>query len=208
MNRGRNRERIFVDDDDRGRFLGLLACYQGAARHPPLSLLLKCFQLLSCLGATGSPRGSVEVLGRHLAPACTTSAGACGFVGHLWLGSFKSSAIQCEDEQIPKTFSCSMRVSRFLVNACVSALSCCVKRFQVGGALRWRPTPGSAAVPRHCLACVYDDLPPPIRQPPAVETPLLHYAPSSNCCSLNFFFCSSFSILLSISFFFLIFTYV
>lgn len=95
LNRGHDRADLFVDDEDRRAFLGLLARYRARfhLRLHHYCLMTNHFHLLvqipdprqlSALGA-GLQRAYVHHLSRRH-----------GFVGHLFQGRFKSVAVQRE----------------------------------------------------------------------------------------------------------------
>ena len=89
MNRGHDRERIFVDDDDRGHFLGLLARHQErfGIRLYHYCLMTNHFHVLVQLDR---PADLSKCLAGILRAYVHHFNRRYGFVGHLWQGRFKS----------------------------------------------------------------------------------------------------------------------
>jgi putative transposase len=116
MNRGHNREAIFLDDEDRHAFLGLVDRYRKRfgfrlyhhcvmSNHFHLLLQLDDPKQLSALMA-GLLRAYVHHCHRRH-----------GFVGHRWQGRFKSPAVQCRTYLL----SCGRYIERNPVEAGLTA---------------------------------------------------------------------------------------
>jgi putative transposase len=112
MNRGHNREAVFLDDDDRNAFLGLVTRYQ---RRYGFCLYHYCLitnhfhlllQLLDPRQVSGLMAGLLRAYGHH----CHRRH---GFVGHRWQGRFKSPAVQRREYLL----SCGRYIERNPVEA-------------------------------------------------------------------------------------------
>jgi putative transposase len=112
MDRGHNRETVFLDDEDRGFFLKLLARYRDrfALRLYHYCLLDNHFHLLVQLP---QPRRLSALMAGLLRAYTHHAHRRHGFVGRLWQGRFKSPAIEAEGYLL----SCGRYIERNPVEA-------------------------------------------------------------------------------------------
>ncbi len=96
MDRGHNRQAVFLDDQDRAAFLGLVARYRRrfGFRLYHYCLMDNHFYLLARLADPEHVSPLMAGLLRAYVHHCHRRH---GFVGHLWQGRFKSPAVQCRD---------------------------------------------------------------------------------------------------------------
>jgi putative transposase len=96
MNRGHNREAVFIDDEDRRAFLDLVARYRDRFGFQLLHycLMNNHFHLLVKLHEPPEVSALMAALIRAYVHYFNRRH---GFLDQLWQGRFKSPAIQCRD---------------------------------------------------------------------------------------------------------------
>jgi putative transposase len=96
MDRGHNREAVFLDDEDRRAFLRLVGRYRDRFdfRLYHYCLMTNHFHLLVQLD---DPRQVSPLMAGLLRAYVHHCHRRHGFVGHRWQGRFKSPAVQCRD---------------------------------------------------------------------------------------------------------------
>jgi putative transposase len=117
MDRGHNREAVFLDDQDRAAFLGLVARYRRrfGFRLYHYCLMGNHFHLLAQLV---DPRHVSPLMAGLLRAYVHHCHRRHGILGHLWQGRFKSPAVQCRDYLL----SCGRYIERNPLEAGLAVL--------------------------------------------------------------------------------------